>query len=578
MKWFDSPPGYDQFSPYCYCDLIIEPNDLMLQDWLPFAIPATGYTFAITAYSPDGASSYGTFTSSFDWFIATDPSGNPYFSARMNNFPPQLCQQCFILKVTLLKTGATSYTYSQYTNVFCIDNCCTIAKGVTITEGGTSIPVSSSGNLAGGSGSGGITSGGGTGGGGIGGGTGPVLISDSCGLPLLRIEAEFACKDVFSGQYYGDPGTVTSGSYTAGYQYKKVLNIRGTFRRLPRTIEKQISLNSRTQKVQTVRKWELQSSEQFPDWKMDDIEDMFCAPHIYVNGVEYIYPGDTPFRMLYPKEQNSKYALKTIMQEFNKWQIFGCSDDCGSPSERYYGLQRQANAYYSENGALIARTYDELLAYFNSINGSTGTRDITDATIPGGYYKIFKVTGTGAMPAFFYADNVTIGSRIYGKDLDASDPDYTQLFRISSCASPVIGEIAFTSESCQSPVIGTITFSAGETDTGSVHSYRDWFVTDYTNSVVRTDAQCVLTCMIENATIHDDGTGDVFVNGQIIATIDNAFAPSMQQIINHAMNDSIPDGSYLLINPDGTLVWYGTLSTPDHSNATILLIDINYQL
>jgi hypothetical protein len=535
------------------------PGDLMLQANLPYSLNA-GYTFNINAYSPDGNTNIGNFTSSFDWFYGTAPDGRAYFNARMNNFPPELCAQCFVLRISIRRVGDILYLFDKYTDVYCIDNCCTVASGISITDGGNPVTVISStqANTP--------TS-------------GDISYLDSCGRSLLRMEFVFPCGEVFSGLYFGPPKTVTAG-YSGGFQLRRILNIKGTFRRLPRQITRQISRNCRVQKSETYRVYELQSYEEFPAWKMDEIESMLCAPNIYVNGVEYVYPGgDTPFRMLRPKLVNSTYAFKTVMHDCTRWQLFGCTDDCTTTrgTVRSFGLRTAANQYYDENGRLIGYTYDDLLAYFASLDGATGVTDIADPTVDVDFYKVFTVSGTGIVPSFFYADRAVYSNRIYGIDL-GDTPDYNRLFPDSGCAVPVISDISIDTNSCATPEIDSISVDDTESITGTVQNYGDWTAASDGNSLVLADYTVSLNLVTQNPGIDDDGSGEVFLTNEIIGFLPKEFRPTVQTVITSSVNASIPDGSNLVIEIDGRLKWYGAPCTPVGGKATITIINLNYPL
>jgi len=103
MYWFDLKDllhYHPNTGGYCYCELLIEPSDLMLQARIPEVSPDT--EVYIEAYAPDGVTLLGGITSNFKGIIATDSNGDYYANLQMQTFNSILCEECFVLKVQVV--------------------------------------------------------------------------------------------------------------------------------------------------------------------------------------------------------------------------------------------------------------------------------------------------------------------------------------------------------------------------------------------------------------------------------------------------------------------------------------------
>ena len=427
MVWLDEPGiGVDDVTGFCYCELLVTANDLMLQGFLDHAID-NSWTIKIEAYKTDGTTLISDITNSFTWFYATKSDGTPYFAAMLKSFPTILCGECFILHVVI--ANGNSRIFDQWTAIYCIASCCQIATGTTIVDDtGNTIPYSSD----------------------------PLPVVDNttsgkCMRNVIRIEGIYDCEDNFGDNYYGEPGSITGGNST-GFVYRRITNLQATFFRSKREITKEISFNCHTQKVTSTKTYELQSFEVFPEWKVEELEDMLCAPYIKIDGSYFLYTGgEDPFSVINPRNCNNRlYKFKATLRDCSIWQIFGCDSPCISKNTLFFGFMKQSNAYYNENTSLIGNTITEVENYLKAQNG---TYNVTEQTpiLPYPYYKILKVESKGVIPSYIYDDHIGFDARVYGKELDETNPDYNSLFNVSSCAIPVIGTITFIDQVCATP-------------------------------------------------------------------------------------------------------------------------------
>lgn len=543
-------------NPNCYCEIILQPNDLMLQG-RPISPVSTSTALEVIAYDGKTGASLGNISSSFTLFIGVDGNGKNYFNLRLDQFPNAICETCFFLRIKLT-TGLIT-VFLSYTDLYCVTECCAIPKGVVFTEGGVTIPTDPPIDAGGG-----VTSG------------NANLLYDVCGLPYLYLESRFNCYDRFTGYWYGDPKTSIKGS---AFIFKKVAIIRGTMRPLARVSERITSEFCRIQKVTTSRQYDVQSFDKLAAWRKDEIEDMLCAPEIYVNNVKVVYgAGDPAFIKLYPKVINSLWRFQIKVSDCPVWQIFGCNT-CDIQPVMYYGLKKSSGQYYTESGQLIATSYDELTNYFYQLPGVTMVNDLDTSSVSGPVYKVFSVEATdlAILPEYLYVDSPLRINKVYGRDLGSTDPDLNSLFGYTGCVAPIVGEITFYTEGCDAPQLGTITFADDTPITGTITANTPPFGF-ISGSVVRTGPAAVLSIDVYDADHAAAGEGDIAYGDAIIGFISSDVRPTATRYLTHADNSSIPDGSSVTIQADGTVMYSGFNTGAYETFAEITLTDLNYAI
>jgi len=130
----------------CYCDLLIEANDLILQA-IVTPSPTGQYSLLIEVMQPDGLVVFEDATMYFEWYVFQGVNGVFYMNMRAKRFSPAMCaNSCFILRVTINRIewissggGVVSVPrviFQKYTERYCIDNCCVLAKDITIVSQG----------------------------------------------------------------------------------------------------------------------------------------------------------------------------------------------------------------------------------------------------------------------------------------------------------------------------------------------------------------------------------------------------------------------------------------------------------
>lgn len=137
LQFYNQTPGVD-----CYCDLLVEANDLILQAIVPPS-PTGKYTLKVEVLQPDGLVVFEDASIYFEWYVFQGVNGVYYMNMRATRFSPAMCaNSCFILRVTIGRLegkGEVSYNrivFQKYTERYCVDNCCLVAKDITIDSTG----------------------------------------------------------------------------------------------------------------------------------------------------------------------------------------------------------------------------------------------------------------------------------------------------------------------------------------------------------------------------------------------------------------------------------------------------------
>jgi hypothetical protein len=136
LQYYNQTPGID-----CYCDLLVDPNDLILQAQVPFS-PSGQYIVLIQVLQPDGTVIFEDATQYFQWYAFQANNGNYYINMQALRFSPAMCaNSCFILKVTISRVefygigqSINRVVFQKYTERYCVDNCCIVATSISINQ------------------------------------------------------------------------------------------------------------------------------------------------------------------------------------------------------------------------------------------------------------------------------------------------------------------------------------------------------------------------------------------------------------------------------------------------------------
>lgn len=549
---------------YCYCDLMLSPKELTLQAPIPQVTAAA--TCNIYAYTPDGATQLADVTSQFAWYNTIVNNKNEYkwiaecisFTGAMN-----MCGVCFILRVVLTQSGVT--IWDKYTEQYCIGNCCPEVEQVTYTqEGYPGITLKSEGNIPG------------------------EYVGFSCDFPITQIKTVFDCYSNFTKYYYGNTDVGIGGTSLTLTPYVDYTNLKATFKKAPREIVRDISQNCRTQKVERIQKWILESAEEFPLWKVEDLENMFSATHVYINGIEYVMDTATPFeriRRAYADEKYERYKLKVELRECRQFQMMGCGEECVATAEGDFAnyafvVPASVEVFFDESGNEIAYDVEGLEIYLRGIDQTTDAQIVT-LSPPSSTWNILTVTGRGYLPTAIYANSFNYENKIPAILVDGVDPDYGSLIPVEPCGTFTIGTITSATETCGTFSIGIITSATMGVSTQNIIQYQDWLVDTADTQMELLEYVVKFDLDVFNSGFPIGETSPPIVpnlSGEIIAVIPYPCRPRTAQNFGHNAYSSIPEDANIIIDPSGYIIYSGPVTSADETGSTITLTNILYNL
>ena len=568
MIWIDDIKKLQYYNPTgapCYCEQLIYPSDLLLQGQLN-TLATSGFTLHVQLFSADGLTNLGDITSYFEVYYAYNPgTKKPFFNLRLKSFAPVMCAQaCYILRV-IVEAGAT--VFSAYTERYCQASCCDRPRGISITQDGVGhrapTPIDADPEPA-------IPY------------TDPYTAPDPCGENFITIRTIYQCYDEFSDDYYAIPKTVYQG--TASFQFEKRVNLVARIVQREREIKREISYNCNVQRSESFKPYVLQGISQtalVPTWKMNEIEGMFHAEHIYINDyinpeTEYQFAGGKIFTQVHKCWET--YRLNATLQSCTQRQTFGCITDCASSNKMYFVVPDAYNGsgFYDENRQLIAFTMDELLLWAAGQNGVYEVEDLS-SDYPG-TVGAFSMASATYMPAVLYYDNTTPRNRIYGT---MTAPDASAY--IPACAKPVAGNVDVVTDECATPIYDTPVIITQAGSQASIYNVNDWDYSGDTNQVTIADGVATFDLHTINTTFPatTDDTGALLppiFGGEYIGMIGMAGRPSRALFIDHAMNENIIAGSLLTIDTAGRISWYGPATGADSDGCIIAVNAVRYAL
>lgn len=296
----------------CYADIITSPTDILLQAYLGTGTALVS-RMTINVRTPDGTFlEDATAYFSVCWLLNGIGSVSyNYANVRCNRYSPAMkTNKCFILE--LINPYATSSGgttgFHKYTQKYQLINDSIFADGVTVSVDGEVIESSlcSIGNVNG-----------------------------VCN-PIIKISSEFDCVDAFTGDFYGR-GMVLDSTGDV-FTFIRQFWIEAMIRKNPTAVKRTVSINCRTQRSERTNRYLLSGFKVFPLWKMEEIEGMLLAPHLFLDGREYQSDGGTPFEQAgKPKNCIYVYKLGMELQDCYEFQSFGCTPPC-TPAISYYPI------------------------------------------------------------------------------------------------------------------------------------------------------------------------------------------------------------------------------------------------
>lgn len=580
MIWFDKITHLQYYHQPkdvpCYCEAIAYPTDMFLQGHI---FNGNGsYTLKIYVYSADGITQYEDATSYFDYYFGKIPGPcTHFFNARLKSFSPAMCaHECYVLRVEVVQSNGMT-VFNKYTERYCQNNCCDVARNITFEQTGfsplvvdgddiTDPLVEILGNevtLA---------------------GVSPKIFipAGNCGEQLIRILSKFDCIDKFTGDFYGIPGDVLSGDPT--FAYRKITTLRGHMVRRPRDIKREISYNCKVQRSESAAQYLLEGFEYLPPWKMYEIEGQLHANRIWVDdfsGVqEYQFTGGAAFKQV--SKCFEFFKLEVKLEDCTQRQVFGCTPNCitstnfdGSNKIFVIPANYSSNGFYDSYKQLIAYDYDGLLDYFRTRTGTTGVSDVDTEDMDCTAYKVLSVTSTGDIDTHIYYDAPVASNKVYG--VLAANINDLCTYLPKTCDVPAQGVWTVEEPVCATPVQGV--FTVTETGTVAIVGYADWvedeeetFASIYNNEVT-------FSIKVVNATITEDPAdpGEPVLINETIGIIATAARPATIVVLNSS-NSSLPEDAGVLIDNAGRITYYGFSTAATDTNVTIELNNITYNI
>lgn len=536
----------------CYEEPLFIPHDLLLQIALPRPTGSSGFSIVIKLLTPDGLTVYSTITSNFDYFFAyvTLRGINYYYcNIRLNSYATDMTAHgCFILQVTVTDIDSTQTVFEAYTQRYSLLQTAAPPGGVTVIPEGQ-------GNIA------------------------TLCAStsglDLCGRQYLKFAAIFDCFDSFNGDYYGDATNVLAGVGSYPFSHIRQSNINGRLKKLPREIKRTISINCRTQKTETTPKYSLLGDTVFPIWKVNEIESMMLANHLYVNGKEYQSGGGTPFTQFgKPQSCQYTYQLNMELEDCYRFQIFECSSECSSQTY-YYPVTIDNVPFFDDTKRLVAQNITALVTYLASLPDMVSVTSVP-FQLPCQLAAVIQVKSAGSPPKYLHQQFAIPSARIYPKILPENTGDLSSLcgaMPLLSCPDPVLGiPVSFTSV-CPDPVLGVPTsisdaFSYNLVITGE----NGWVVQAYTAANI--NGLVTFTLLVINNSYTDNAIQN-YVN-QTIGVISNLGRPITAALLTHDNNADLDPNNSIAILPTGEIQFSGPAMYQDMTGSQIVLPSLSY--
>lgn len=523
----------------------------------------TSYTATFLVYSADGLAQYEDATSYFDIYIASIPnSPTHYLNAKLKSLSPAMCSHpCFIIRLIVQNAGG-QYVFDKYTERYCQSTCCDVPRGITssqdsLSTSGDDSPVNPDSPKQ------------------------PSRPTTDCGNPLIRIISQFSCKDLFSGNYYGDPATVYSGSAT--FNYTKISSIQGRIVRRPADIQRTISYNCKLQRSESFVPYLLEGYDMLPAWKMAEIEGQLHADHIWVDDYvvykEYQFAGGVNFAKVQGALGcDEVFKLSTTLQDCTIRQTFGC-DTC-EVLNNYFLIPNGYSGdgwFYDENGQFIASVYDGegsspfvlgLLDWLRNQQGITGVTDIDVSGFDCEIYALVQITSNGGyVPTTLYYDSPTARNRIFLLRLE----DVTDICGYTGnnpCAKPVNDTVIISDFVCNTPVNDTVIITEVTPTDLTITDYGAWIIDGGGTTASVYAGQVSMDIKSVNTTTITGVAGEtVYLTNEVIGVISADGRPDTSVLLNEA--NGLPADVFMVVNSNGTIMFTGATILTDDNEATI---------
>jgi len=489
---------------YCYNEPFERGSDIYIHDQLPSSVTSFS-SIKVEVLDIDAVTFIADISADVNYIIGKDINGNAYYTLQLDDAAN--IPSCFLLRITVSGVAYVKYTEPyERLGIGCYGGAATTLEGVNI------------------------------------------------------------CYDM-EGNYYGDARDIIKKVGTTKFTSRTI--IRGKLKRSATDIKRTISeYGCRSIRTDFARLYALQGYDVYPEWKMNEIENIFASQQIKVGGETFYFRGGSIFT-----EEKIKcscgFLLNAKLEDCSITREYGCEVDC-TFSCTYYVItsQYKDQMYYDDKGDLIAVTFYDLLSYFHGLADVNSAVEVPLTGLECQVLGVIKVDTNGILPSFLYYNEVANSKKIFAQLGDCSSFDV--------CANQpekcVTGE--FTGEfinECITPDIAG-GFDGGA-NTCTIEAFEDWSIIDEDITTTANNIQLELTAI--NATYAGGDPADIVA--EYIGTISENCWPSVDLLIdaNSQLFGAMPAGGKVYVYANGTVLYVGVPSSVDGTDLRIYL-NINY--
>lgn len=551
----------------CYCQTLLHSSDLYLQGVLDIPLN-TSNPFSLSVYllDADGTNQSSDISDYFNVYFAKNVNGKDYFVARLKQFHPEMCERgCWILRVIVNPSN-----FDYYTERYCSTDCCGQALDVQFesedfvggfeTSTGAIVivppvdPPTEDGPTP-------VSSGG----------------SAPCGITYMMLETFSDCYNTFTDKMYNVPSTTLSGT---AFKYTDKILINAVLRELPATITREYSANCQLQRVQKFDTYLLQSKELIPPAIMRDYQGYFTNRYIFVDGERYEMDTNVLFEeVVLTTSCSPMYRMNIQLRSCNVKQIHGCGTVCNQNSGAFvFGANVVSGNYYDENKLLIGSTCEDVVSYFQAIQGviSVTQLDPEDYDCDFNCGVVVEALPNAYLPTSVYSGGTSPANRVFSVSPDTLPyicPEITPL-----CTYPVIGYITTTGSVCETPVIGDITTEDIPAEELYIVGTSDWIPDTGTTASRSENAVTFNLDLFNDDLTYDSGDPDAmipFFSGQIGYISESAW-PATDRIITHPDFEALE--ASMIVQANGYIMYSGYVTSADLTGSTIAFTTLTYIL
>jgi hypothetical protein len=140
----------------------------------------------------------------------------------------------------------------------------------------------------------------------------------------------------------------------------------------------------------------------------------------------------------------------------------------------------------------------------------------------------------------------------------------------SGCLPATLGTITDDPFFCSSATLGAISDVAASTLSGTVLSFGDWTV-QAGSTLTKTGPTVRLSFVSRNALL---ANSQAAVGGTVVGYVTWEFAPSVAR----TLTANLPIDTYVTVDTDGTLRWFGPLTNVNDMYGEIEFINVTYNI